>query len=208
METLLPLAGFAFASSITPGPNNLMLSASGIAFGLRRTLPHLAGVVAGFEVLLVVCASGVGALVGAFPAAGFAMKAIGSGYLLYLAWSMRGVFSPDVASRPSKPLTFVEAALFQFVNPKAWLMAITAVSVFVPPREPRWLAVAEVCGVFGTINLPCIGAWAVVGAALRRSLAIERWADYFRLVVGVLMLYAVAAIWVGGDSPIAPMPAP
>src|SRR5690606_24037030 len=121
METLLPLASFAFASSITPGPNNLMLSASGIAFGWRRTLPHLVGVFLGFLALLVVCGSGVGALVGALPGAALALKAIGSIYLLYLAWSMRTALGADPAARPARPLTLTEAVLFQFVNPKAWI---------------------------------------------------------------------------------------
>lgn len=207
METLLPLVSFAFASSITPGPNNLMLSASGIAFGLKRTLPHLAGVFAGFLLLLVVCASGIGALVTAVPAVELVLKAAGSAYLLRLAWTMRGAFSPDAPGRPARPWRFIEAVLFQFVNPKAWLMGVTAASVFVPPLEPRWLAVAVVCGVFAGVNLPCIGTWAVLGVSLRRGLAIERGREYLGLVAGVLLLYAIAAIWVGGDSPIAPLPA-
>src|SRR5690606_14996335 len=208
METLLPLAGFAFASSITPGPNNLMLSASGIAFGLRRTLPHLAGVLVGFQSMLTVCASGVGALVAAFPEVALAMRLVGSGYLLYLAWVMRNAFAADASGRLPRPLTFVEAVLFQFVNPKAWLMALTAVSVFAPGIEPRWLALAAVCGVFAAVGLPCIGAWALLGFSLHRGLGAPRWRDYLGLIVAVLMLYAVVAIWVGVDSPIAPMPSP
>lgn len=208
METLLPLVSFAFASSITPGPNNLMLSASGIAFGLKRTLPHLAGVFVGFLLLLFVCASGVGAVVAAFPVVGLMLKVAGSVYLLYLAWSMRRVFVPTAAEKPARPLDFVEAALFQFANPKAWLMGVTASSVFVPQIAPSGSGVLVVCGVFACINLPCIAVWALLGASLRRGLALERWGDYLGLVVGVLMLYAVATLWVGGDSPIAPMPVP
>jgi len=208
METLLPLASFAFASSITPGPNNLMISASSIAFGLKRTLPHLLGVVAGFVLLLFVCTSGVGAVVAAFPVVALVLKIAGSVYLLHLAWSMRRVFVPDAAEKPVRPLNFVEAALFQFVNPKAWLMGLTAASVFVPQVAPRGFGVLVVCGVFASINLPCIAVWAMLGASLRRGLALERWGDYLGLVVGVLMLYAVATLWVGGDSRIAPMPAP
>jgi len=208
MESLLPLVSFAFASSITPGPNNLMLSASGIAFGLKRTLPHLFGVFVGFLALLGVCAGGVGAAVAAFPVVGLVLKIAGSLYLLYLAWSMRRAFVPDAAGQPARPLRFAEAALFQFANPKAWLMALTAASVFVPQIAPRELAVLVVCGVFSAVNLPCIGIWALLGASLRRALALERWGDYLGLVVGVLMLYAVVTLWVGGDSPIAPMPVP
>ena len=208
METLLPLVSFAFASSITPGPNNLMLSASGIAFGLKRTLPHMAGVFIGFIVLLLACGSGVGAVVTAFPAVETAVRIVGSAYLLYLTWSMRRAFVPDAPGKPARPLRLVEGAVFQFVNPKAWLMALTASSVFVPQITPRWLGVLVVCGVFACVNLPCIGIWAVLDVSLRRGLALERWSDYLTLVVGVLMLYAVVALWVGGDSPIAPMPSP
>jgi len=208
METLLPLVSFAFASSITPGPNNLMLSASGIAFGLRRTLPHMLGVFVGFLLLLLLCAAGVGAVVAAFPAVGLALKIAGSAYLLYLAWSMRGVFRTTGSARPARPLTTIEAVLFQFANPKGWLMGLTAASVFVPQISPRWLGVLVVCGVFACVGLPCIGTWTLLGVSLRRGLALERWGEYLELVVGVLMLYAVAALWVGGDSPIAPVPAP
>jgi threonine/homoserine/homoserine lactone efflux protein len=196
METLLPLVGFAFASSITPGPNNLMLSASGIAFGLRRTLPHLAGVAFGFLVLLLVCGSGVGAVVTAFPAVAVALKLFGTLYLLYLAWSMRNALAPEAADASARPLRFVEAALFQFVNPKGWIMALTASSVFLPELEPRWLAVGLLGLVFLGVGLPCICAWAVVGVSLRRCLALERWRDFFSLMTGVLMLYAVTAMWI------------
>ena len=208
METLLPLVSFAFASSITPGPNNLMLSASGIAFGLKRTLPHMLGVFVGFLLLLLLCAAGVGAVVAAFPAVALGLKIGGSVYLLHLAWGMRGVFAPAGAARPARPLTIVEAVLFQFANPKGWLMALTAASVFVPQISPRWLGVLVVCGVFASVNLPCIGTWTLLGASLRRGLALERWGDYLGLVVGVLMLYAVVALWLGGDSPIAPVAVP
>jgi threonine/homoserine/homoserine lactone efflux protein len=208
METLLPLMSFAFASSITPGPNNLMLSASGIAFGLKRTVPHMAGVFVGFVVLLLLCASGVGAIVGAFPVVAFVLKLAGSVYLVHLAWSMRRAFGPDAPGRPARPLRLVEAALFQFVNPKGWLMALTAASVFVPQITPRWLGVLVVCGVFAAVNLPCIGTWTMLGVSLRNGLALERSRDFLGLMVGVLMLYAVAAMWVGGDSPIAPVPVP
>jgi len=208
METLLPLVSFAFVSSITPGPNDLMLSASGIVFGLKRTLRDMVGVLVGFVVLLFICAIGVGAVVEALPAVEVAMRVAGSAYLLYLAWSMRNAFVPAAAGSPTRPLRLVEGALFQFANPKAWLMALTAASVFVPQITPRWLGVVVVCGVFTSVNLPCIGTWTILGASLRRGLALERWGEYLGLVVGVLMLYAVVTLWVGGDSPIAPVPVP
>lgn len=196
METLLPLASFAFASSITPGPNNMMLSASGIAFGLRRTMPHLIGVWVGFTLLLAVCASGVGTALAAFPAAALGLKLFGTAYLVYLTWSMRNVLAPQAADSSVRPLTLGEAVLFQFVNPKAWVMALTAASVFVPDIEPRWLASALLCIAFALVTLPCLCAWTMLGVSLRRCLAMARWRDYFRLMIGVLMLYAIVAMWI------------
>lgn len=198
MTDLLPLVGFAFASSITPGPNNLMLSASGVAFGLQRTLPHLAGVLVGFTSLLLVCASGIGSLILAFPAVGLALKVCGSLYLVYLAWKMRNALAPQHLDAAARPLTFAEAVAFQYVNPKGWVMALTAASVFVPAVQPRWLAVIVVCGIFAAVSVPCICTWAVLGVSLRRWLAREKLRRHASLVIAVLMLYAVAAIWMDG----------
>jgi threonine/homoserine/homoserine lactone efflux protein len=194
MEPLLPLVSFAFVSSITPGPNNVMLSASGVAFGLRRTLPHMFGVTVGFFVLLVVCGAGVGALIVEFPPLGVLLKVGGTLYLLYLAWLMRNAFAPQI-NASARPLTFLEAAAFQFVNPKAWVMGVTAVSVFVPDLEPRWVAIAVLCGLFALINLPCVCTWAVVGASLKRWLAHDGFRRWVSGALVVLTVYSVVAIW-------------
>ncbi|MCC5795131.1 MAG: LysE family translocator [Chromatiales bacterium] len=196
MEVLLPLASFAFVSSITPGPNNLMLSASGIAFGVRRTVPHMLGVTAGFAVLIVLCSLGVGSLIAAQPAAGTALRIFGSLYLLYLAWTMRGGLVPGSANAPAKPLNFVQAAVFQFVNPKAWVMAVTAVSLFLPMMQPQWFAVLAVCLIFVVVGLPCIWAWALLGATLRRRLENEAWQQGTAIGLGVLLLYTIGTLWV------------
>lgn len=195
MELLLPLASFAFVSSITPGPNNVMLSASGVAFGLQKTLPHLFGVSAGFTLLLVVCGGGVGALIATAPELGLALKVFGTGYLLYLAWLMRNAFAPQMKGAAARPLTFAEAAAFQFVNPKAWIMGVTAVSVFVPDLEPRWFAIAAVCAVFSLVNLPCICTWAVLGATLKTWLTSERWRGRLSGALVILTIYSVVAMW-------------
>jgi threonine/homoserine/homoserine lactone efflux protein len=196
MEPLLPLASFAFVSSITPGPNNLMLSASGIAFGLRRTVPHVCGVWVGFALLLAVCGSGVGAMLVRFPAIGFALKGIGTAYLLYLAWTMRNALEPRAQDTAARPLRFADALAFQFVNPKGWVMAVTAVSVFMPDVEPRWRAVALMCAVFALVNLPCIGSWAVLGATLKGWLANPRRRKVCSAAIVALTVYAVVAMWI------------
>jgi threonine/homoserine/homoserine lactone efflux protein len=196
MELLLPLVSFAFVSSITPGPNNLMLSASGLVFGFNRTLPHLLGVCVGFTLLLVVCASGIGALLVEVPAAALTLKVVGTVYLLYLAWTFRKALAPQARSASARPLKFTEAVAFQFVNPKAWIMGLTAASVFVPDLEPRYLAVAIMCAVFALVNMPCICTWAALGSTLKRWLNQDRWRRLFSGAVAMLTVYSVLAMWV------------
>ena len=196
MELLLPLLSFAFVSSITPGPNNLMLSASGLVFGFNRTLPHMLGVAVGFTLLLVVCGSGVGALLVEFPAAGVVLKVFGTLYLLYLAWTLRNALAPEAKQASARPMRFAEAIAFQFVNPKAWIMGLTAASVFVPDFEPRSLAIAIMIAVFSIVNLPCICTWAVLGATLKRWLTQDRWRRLFSGAIVLLTVYSVIAMWV------------
>jgi threonine/homoserine/homoserine lactone efflux protein len=195
MELLLPLLSFAFVSSITPGPNNLMLSASGVVFGFNRTLPHLLGVAVGFTLLLVVCATGIGALLLGLPAAALVLKVGGTGYLLYLAWTYRNALAPQARSASARPLKFVEAVAFQFVNPKAWIMGLTAAAVFVPDLTPRYVAIAVMVAAFSIVNLPCIATWAALGATLKRWLTRDRWRRVFSYAIALLTAYSVVAMW-------------
>jgi threonine/homoserine/homoserine lactone efflux protein len=198
MELLLPLAPlmtFAFVSSITPGPNNIMLASSGIWFGFRRSIPHMLGITVGFGVLLAICAAGVGTLVMAVPAMQTVLKVAGSAYLLYLAWQMRAMNFDREAEQTHHPLGFMGAAVFQFANPKAWIMAITGSSAFLPQVAPVSLAIAVFCLVFCAVNLPCISVWAGAGALLRRFLADRFWQKVFCVTMIVLTAYSALAIW-------------
>lgn len=193
--TFTPLATFAFVSSITPGPNNIMLTSSGIWFGFRRSIPHMLGITVGFGVLLGICAAGIGALVMAVPSAQTALRVAGSAYLLHLAWQMRNMRFDRQAEQANKPLSFMGAAAFQFLNPKAWVMAITGGSAFLPHILPTWLAVAVYCLVFCGINLPCISVWAGAGALLRRFLGQPAWRITFCAAMMLLTAYSAIAIW-------------
>jgi len=195
METLLPLATFAFVSSITPGPNNIMLTSSGIMYGFVRSIPHMLGITFGFGVMLVLCALGIGSLVLAVPALHVVLKTLGSAYLLYLAWQLRSMAFRQDEQSSARPMSFAGAAMFQFVNPKAWVMAVTGVSAFLPPVEPVWLAVGLFCLVFCAINLPCVGIWAGTGAVLRRYLAQPFWQRLFCAVMVLLTVYSAVSIW-------------
>jgi threonine/homoserine/homoserine lactone efflux protein len=195
METLIPLALFAFVSSITPGPNNIMLTSSGILFGFARSIPHMLGITVGFGVMLALCAAGIGSLILAIPAIHIVLRSAGSAYLLYLAWNLRAMaFNGEDRGR-ARPMSFLGAALFQFANPKAWVMAVTGASAFLPVIEPAWFAIAVFCIVFCAVNLPCVGVWAGTGAALRRYLTQARWRRLFCGVMVALTTYSAVAIW-------------
>ncbi|WP_194721063.1 LysE family translocator [Noviherbaspirillum malthae] len=195
MESLLPLALFAFVSSITPGPNNIMLTSSGILFGFLRSIPHMLGITVGFGAMLALCAAGIGSLVLAVPAIHVVLKVIGSAYLVYLAWKLRSMAFRQEEQSHARPMSFLGAALFQFANPKAWVMAVTGASAFLPLLQPAWLAVAVFCIVFCAVNLPCIGLWAGTGAVLRRYLSQPRWQRLFCGIMVLLTLYSAVAIW-------------
>ena len=186
-QTLPALAAFAFVSSITPGPNNLMLMTSGTNFGFRRTLPHLMGVALGFVLMIVLVGLGLAELFARYPLAHEVLKWVSAAYLLYLAWKVARAQSPGEGRAAGRPMTFVQGLLFQWVNPKAWTMALTGVTVYMPPVDP-WLGLALVAGLFGIVNLPCVGLWAVMGVKLRRWLADARRLRQFNVAAAVLLV--------------------
>lgn len=184
-DALIALIAFAFVTSITPGPNNLMLMASGANFGFRRTVPHMLGVGIGFVVMVALVGVGLMQVFDAIPASYTVLKVVSVAYLLYLAWRIATAAPPErAAERPAecptegtterqtepsgRPFTFLQAALFQWVNPKAWTMALTAIAVYAPSRSLG--AVTFVALVFGAVNLPSVGSWALLGQGMRRWL--------------------------------------
>ena len=193
-EIVIALAAFAFVSSITPGPNNLMLMASGANFGLRRTVPHMLGVAIGFTVMIVLVGAGLMELFDAYPASYTVLKVFSVVYLLYLAWKITLAAAPDGKAGSGRPLTFIQAALFQWVNPKAWAMALTAISVYAPSKSLT--GVLLVAAVFGLINLPSISFWTVLGKQAQRVLTNPARRQAFNIVMAALLvgsLYPVLA---------------
>jgi threonine/homoserine/homoserine lactone efflux protein len=145
--------------------------------------------------MLLLCAAGIGSLILAVPAAHVMLKAMGSAYLLYLAWQLRSIAFQKNTSADARPMSFLGASLFQFANPKAWVMAVTGVAAFLPALQPVWLAIALFCLVFCAINLPCIVVWAGTGATLRRYLTQPKWQRAFCVVMILLTVYSALAIW-------------
>lgn len=189
-ELLIALAGFAFATSITPGPNNLMLMASGANFGFRRSIPHMLGISIGFVLLAVVTGAGLARAFEAMPLLRAALTVAGTLYMLWLAWRIAGAAPPDAAAPAGEPLSFVQAAAFQWVNPKAWGMAITAVTVYAP--DDSLASIALVAAFFGLVNLPSVGTWTILGLHLRRLLSSPRRLRAFNRTMALLL---VASLW-------------
>jgi threonine/homoserine/homoserine lactone efflux protein len=185
-ELLPALAAFAFVTSVTPGPNNLMLMASGANFGLRRTLPHMLGVALGFVVMAVLVGLGLVQVFAVLPGLHLGLKIACVAYLLYLAWKIANAAPPEGGAGGGRPMTFLQAAAFQWVNPKAWAMALTAVTVYAPGQDVA--AVLVVALVFGAINLPSVGSWAWAGLQMRRLLTSPARLRAFNLTMAALLL--------------------
>ena len=168
-QLLSALALFGFAASITPGPNNTMLLGSGANFGLRASLPHMAGVAAGFLLLLLAVGLGLGGLFTAFPVLHTALAWAGTLYLLYLAGRIALSSGPVTRKDGARPTRFGEALVFQAVNPKGWAMAVGAMTAYAPAQH-YLLNVVIVVLVFGLVNTPCIFAWTLFGVSMRRFL--------------------------------------
>ncbi|MGK9170654.1 LysE family translocator [Inquilinus limosus] len=193
LDALLALCLYAFVTSITPGPSNLMLLASGANFGLRRTLPQVLGITLGFTALLLAVGLGLGTALTAWPALHIGLQVAGAAYLLYLAWRIgrsRSIGQGGGAAG-ERPLTVWESAAFQWVNPKACAVAVTTMAVYASPQAP-FLSVLLVAAAFALVNLPSILAWAGFGTALKGCLADPARLKWFNIAMGVLL---AATLW-------------
>ncbi|WP_372622641.1 LysE family translocator [Falsiroseomonas sp.] len=185
-DALVALCLFALVSSITPGPSNFMLLTSGANFGFRRTLPLLLGIAFGFGALLLGLGLGLGALIAALPALHLALKFAGAAWLLYLAWRIGTARGIGAGAAVPQPVGFLESAAFQWINPKAWVAALSAMAVFTRAEAP-FLSTALIALVFSLAILPSLVAWAGFGMALRGALTDERRLRVFNLAMGLLL---------------------
>jgi len=188
-DSLIGLGLFTIAGSITPGPNNLMLMSSGTNFGFRRSIPHILGVGIGFALMTALVGLGLAQLFTLYPLSQRVLKWASVAYLVYLAWKIATAPPPSPSGGPSgaRPLTFLQAASFQWVNPKAWTMALTALSAYMPPINP-YLGLVVVAGLIGVINIPCISCWNLLGVQLRRFLGEPLKLRIFNIAMALLLL--------------------
>ncbi|MBE7186277.1 MAG: LysE family translocator [Methylobacterium mesophilicum] len=190
LDVFLALLAFAFVSSVTPGPNNMMLMASGVNFGFRRTIPHMLGIAVGFVALLLSVGLVLGGLLAAYPALEKAMKWLSATYLLWLAWKIASAHGIGTGRETARPMTFMEAALFQWVNPKAWTMALAAMGAYTNATAPV-LSVLIVSFAFGLVNFPSVSVWTTFGVALRSLLANPKRLRVFNVTMGLLLAVSV-----------------
>ena len=185
-EFILPLIAFAFVTSITPGPNNLMLMASGANFGFARTVPHMLGVSLGFVFMASLLGLGLAQAFETLPVLHTVLKVLSAIYMFWLAWKIANSRPPEESETEGKPLTFLQAAGFQWVNPKVWAMALTALTIYTP--DDAFLSVILVAIVFGLINFPTVSAWVLLGQQMRRVLTNQRRLTVFNRTMAVLLI--------------------
>jgi len=196
-DLLLALMGFSFVSSITPGPNNMMLMASGANFGLRRTVPHILGVGLGHSFMVIVLGAGLIQVFTAYPISLVIMKWGSVAYLLYLSWKIASAApkTPDAPETAGKPFTFLQAAGFQWINPKGWFMALTAISAYTADQSMGQILLVAL--VFTGTNMPSILFWAVLGQQARRFLTNTKRLRTFNIIMGIMLVLTLIPILMG-----------
>lgn len=191
-EVVMALAVFAFVTSVSPGPGNLLLLASAANFGFVRSVPQILGITLGFKSVLLGVGLGLGAVLAAAPALAAAIRIAGAAYLLYLAWRIASSRAPlKDAEAAARPLTFLESAAFQWVNPKAWAVAMTTMAVYASPDAPL-ASVLLISIAFSVINLPSVAVWAGFGLILKGVLSDPRRLRWFNVGMGALL---AASLW-------------
>jgi len=197
LDVFTALVTFALVTVITPGPNNLMLMASGANFGFRRTVPHMLGIGLGFPSMVVLVGVGVMQVFDLWPPSYVILKVLSVGYLLFLAWKIAHAAPPEEARAGGKPLTFLQSAAFQWVNPKAWSMALSAITLYATGRDLP--AVLWVAAAYVGVSVISTTSWTVLGQQLRRLLKSRARLRLFNWVMAILLVATlVPVLWPAG----------
>lgn len=194
MELLLSTILFALVATVTPGPNNIMIMTSGLNHGVTKTLPHYLGICLGFPTMVIAVGLGLGALFGQFPLIHSLIKILGISYLIYLAYKVATTTSGIEGKEVGRPLTFFQAALFQWVNPKAWVMVVGALAAFTSVGSELFAQAMMIALAFFIVSFPCVGLWLLGGASLRRWFNKPRQLQIFNLVMATLLVLSVLPV--------------
>jgi threonine/homoserine/homoserine lactone efflux protein len=185
---------FGVIAAITPGPNNVMLTTTGLNFGVRRGVPHLLGICIGFPVMLALIGLGFGTLFQLYPILHEVIKIVGVIYLLYLAWKIANTQGGVGEISQSKPINFWQAAAFQWINPKAWIMGSSALAAYTSLDDNFFLQVLIICVTFMIITIPCAGIWLVFGAGLQHFLKDPRHLKIFNISMALLLIASILPV--------------
>lgn len=196
LDALLALMLFALVSSITPGPNNLMVLASGANFGMRRTVPHLLGISLGHAFMVLLLGLGLGQIFLSWPATHTVLKVVSVAYMGWLAWKIAHAAAPEGTKDTARPFTFLQAAAFQWVNPKAWVMGVTAVTVYASPGAGAFGAVL-VAAAFCATNFPSVSVWAWMGTQVARWLRSPARLRVFNWTMALLLVASILPVLAG-----------
>jgi len=191
MADLFPLLLFSISTTLTPGPNNFMLLNSGLHFGIKRSLPHYLGICLGFQMMVLLVALGLGKVFTLYAWINQVLKIMGVIYMLYLAWQILNIrVNCQEKSNIKKPFSFSQAIMFQWVNPKAWLMAISAISIF--SISVNYLVNAfAISTMFLLICLPCLGIWLIFGVILQNALKEDKHHRWFNISMAICLVASV-----------------
>lgn len=194
MEFLPAIFIFAASTSITPGPNNIMIMASGLNFGKRKSFPHYLGICIGFPTMVALVGLGFGVIFDKYPLIHELIKVVGIIYLLYLSWLIANSAPKSLESAESKPVSFWQAVLFQWVNPKAWIMATGAVAAYTSATSDIYVQVLLIALVFFLVSFPCIGSWLFFGVWLKKFLKEQLHQRVFNISMASLLVISILPI--------------
>ncbi len=191
LEFIVPVSIFAASSSITPGPNNVMIMTSGLNHGVKKSLPHFFGICLGFTAMMLAIGFGLGALFQQFPMVHLVIKVLGISYILFFAWKIATTKTSNDPASISKPFSFSQAALFQWVNPKAWVMIIGAIATFTALADNMHTQVAIITGIFLAFTIVSVALWMLFGTALKKVIKHPKHQRVFNLTMAALLVISI-----------------
>lgn len=194
MELYLAIIIFAASTTVTPGPNNIMIMTSGLNHGVKNSIPHLLGICFGFPAMVMMVGLGFSVVFEMYPLLHEVIKILGVAYLLYLAWLIGSSSSSSLDAESAKPFSFTQAALFQWVNPKAWVMATGAVSAYTSIASDIFSQVIFIALAFFIVAFPCVGIWLVFGVGLKKYLNSPKHQKIFNLSMALLLVSSVLPV--------------
>lgn len=194
LELIIPVTVFGVSTLCTPGPNNVMLTASGVNFGFRRSVPHMMGITVGFAVMNLAVGMGLGGVFEAYPQIHMGLKYVSIAYLIYLAWKIAMASAAGDETSGAQPFTFVQAAAFQWVNPKAWAIAVSAVATFTTVGGNLYAEVILMSVIFLLLSVPSTSSWAFFGTVIARYLQNPKHRKIFNWSMAGLLLLSLAPV--------------